>query len=114
MMQGPMQQGGMMQQRPMGLMGQGLGGMQQPQTPHGMLGVSQPPAPSMHPLIQALLRHLQTSNQGTPTQQMQGPQGAQGGPAGQPYGAYGAFYGGRMPMNTGASSGLQSPGLGAR
>jgi hypothetical protein len=110
MMQGPMQQGGMMQQRPMGLMGQGLGGMQQPQTPHGMLGVSQPPAPSMHPLIQALLRHLQTSNQGTPTQQMQGPQGAQGGPAGQPYGAYGAFYGGRMPMNTG----LQSPGLGAR
>ncbi len=108
MSQGPMQQGGSMMQRPMGLMGQGMGGMQQ--TPHGMLGVTQPPAPSMHPLIAALLRHLQTQNQGTPTQQMQGPQGAQGGPAGQPYGAYGAFYGGRMPMNTG----LQSTGLGAR
>jgi hypothetical protein len=79
-----------------------------------MLGTGQPPAPSMHPLIQALLRHLMTQQTGTPAQQMQGPQGAQGGPAGHPYGAYGAFYGGRMPMNTGASSGLQQPGLGAR
>lgn len=108
MAQTPMQQGGPMGQTPQHLGGlMGAGGMGQ--GPMGNQG--QPPGISMHPMIEALLRHLQSQQPqtGTSTQQMQGGHGAMGGPAGAPYGAYGAFYGGRMPMNTG----LQSSGLGA-
>jgi hypothetical protein len=108
MAQTPMQQGGIMGQAPQqlgGLMAQG--GMGQ-----GPMGGTQPPAPSMHPVIQALLQHLQSHQPqaaGTPVQQQQGPQGTQGGPSGIPFGAYGSFYGGRMPMNTGlAQTGLGS------
>jgi hypothetical protein len=108
MAQTPMQMGGPMGQAPPqlgGLMAQG--GMGQ-----GPMGGTEPPGISMHPMIQALLAHLQSQQPqatGTPTQQMQGGRGTQGGPAGAPYGAYGAFYGDKMPMNTG----LQKSGLGS-
>lgn len=99
---------GPMQQAPQkGLMA--MSGLNDMQPMQGPLGGQQPPPISMHPLILALLQHLQTQQPGTPQQQMQGPQGMMGGPAGHPYGAYGAFYGSRMPMNTG----LQAQGLGS-
>jgi hypothetical protein len=117
--QGMMQQGSPMGQAPMQMGGpvgqtpQHLGGlMSQGGMGQGPMGGTEPPGISMHPMIQALLAHLQSQQPqvaGSPVQQQQGPRGAQGGPAGAPYGAYGAFYGDKMPMNTGlAQTGLGS------